>query len=78
MADLPGWTKPYRPQMTQERAKEIWSRAVSLYPEWSEGVGKVMTPEEYEDIKAYWKTLPGSSCFMDAFFRVLNDHVGVP
>lgn len=52
--------------ITKERAEQIWS---DRDREWSL---PTMTPEEVRYVANIWETMPGNTCFMDAFFRVLS------
>jgi hypothetical protein len=54
--------------LTQQRAKEAWDATEG-------GIGPrsdrlVLTEAERAYVKALWETMPGSTCFMDAFFRI--------
>jgi hypothetical protein len=56
----------------KERAEEIYA---SRSP-WQGCVTKQMTLEEEAYVMAVWDTIPsGSSCFMSAFFEILNGRV---
>lgn len=52
----------------QARAQEIWD---ARGPQWS------VHPTEGEDayVQYVWSTMPGHTCWMDAFFRILNGTV---
>lgn len=64
--------------ITQERAAEIKRKAQELAQcgPWADQLAKAMTPAEDATIRAYWKALPGSASYMDAFFDFLNGTVG--
>lgn len=56
--------------MNHERAQELWSKR-----RFAADMSEDMTPEEDQFIRSIWQTMPSSSCWMDAFFRVLNPWV---
>ena len=64
-----------------ERKREIWNKCEARAKEtakrigvssWSDQIDKVITPEERKEVKALWDTMPGTTCFADAFLRWLN------
>ena len=58
--------------MTPERAAEIIAQAHALakHGPWSDQLRNVMTVDEIAGVFAVWKTMPGSTCFMDALLRI--------
>ena len=50
-----------------ERAREIWAQRGSQHE-----VESKMTDGEKAYVKAVWDALPGESCWMTAFFLILN------
>jgi len=55
---------------SQDRAREIWAQRGM-----QNTVSHAMTGSEIAYVKAIWDTLPGNSCFMSAFFLILNGQV---
>lgn len=53
--------------LTQERAREAWEQRGL-----QNNLDGRLTPEEYAYVKRVWDTLPGTSCWMSAFFLILN------
>lgn len=49
--------------VTRERAEEIWANRGLCW-------ALTMTIHEEAYIRNLWDTMPGNTCFMDAFFRV--------
>ena len=64
--------------ITQERARQIKERAQQLSQggPWADRLTEAMTPEEDAVINAYWRALPGSASYMDAFLDFLQGTVG--
>lgn len=56
------------------RANEIFNQArnQTKHGPWSDQLDKVMSPGERAYIMAIWDTMPGNTCFVDAFLRVKN------
>jgi hypothetical protein len=51
--------------LTQERAREVWEkRAIQ------NRVDHLVTPEEDACVRRLWETMPGTTCWMDAFHRI--------
>lgn len=50
-----------------KRAREIWEKRLF----WEE-IWKHLTPGEDAYIWKIWDFLPGTACWMDAFFKILN------
>jgi hypothetical protein len=46
-----------------ERVKLIGASA------WFECASKVLTEEENQQVRVLWDTMPGNTCWMDAFFE---------
>jgi len=64
--------------VSPERAKEIMEKAKerAKYGPWSDQIDKVITPQEKAYFMAVWDSIPnGSSCFMSAFYAVLNNEI---
>lgn len=58
--------------MTAQRAQQIIDDAHArggCWP-WSDNLDHVMRPGEREEVKAVWDTMSGSSCFVDALYRI--------
>jgi hypothetical protein len=49
------------------------SKSRSKYGPWSDQLNKVMTKSEYDEVLKLWSTMPGSTCFMDAFNRLMKE-----
>jgi hypothetical protein len=68
--------------LTQQRAQEVWElRGLqNVLPYTKEGAGrfdtyihpKGLTAAEADYVKRLWDTMPGYTCWMDAFYRVLH------
>lgn len=61
--------------MNRERAREIIQAAydqATIGP-WSDQLDKVMTKKERAEVKAFWDTLPGHTCFVDAIFCMARE-----
>lgn len=60
--------------MNQQRAREVFkqARVEAKVGPWSDQLRKVMTPEEVQHVNRVWAGMPGSTSFVDAFFRVLS------
>lgn len=56
----------------QERAETIFQlcRAAARSTPWVEQLDKQMTDGEIAYVKALWDTMPGYTCFCDAFHRI--------
>ena len=64
--------------ITRERAEEIKRKAIelTLCGPWVDKLEEAMTPEEDSEIRAYWRVLPGSASYFDAFADFLSGTVG--
>ena len=53
--------------MKPERATEIIAKAkeAATIGPWSDQIQRFMTPDERRALVAVWKTMPGSTCFVD-------------
>ena len=54
------------------RAHEIYAAAKRVMP-WVDGLRHAMTPGETEYVMEVWRGMPGDTCFVDAFFRILHN-----
>jgi hypothetical protein len=60
-------TKVAPTQFGVDRAKAIWAARG-----WCNDVSRAYTPGEDAYVKQVWDTLPGNTCWMSAFFLILN------
>lgn len=65
-----GWDKARRVKLFWECRQDQEERVklVGFAGLW-DGVKKFLTPQEEKEIAALWQTMPGTTCWMDAFFR---------
>lgn len=64
--------------MTSQRAKEIYDQHVaSGSMDFTRSpIDRFLTNGERQEVMDKWKTMPGSSCFLDAFFSFMEiDHL---
>jgi hypothetical protein len=54
----------------QKRAQEIWAQRGLCY-----SLDGVITEGESAYVSALWDTMPGYTCWMSAFFEILNGRV---
>jgi len=60
--------------MNQQRAVEIFEacKRKAIHGPWSDQLDKCMTPQERESVINVWDTMPGYTCFADAFMRIVK------
>lgn len=56
--------------MNKQTAIEVWNNRGL-----QNDITSVVTPEQDAYIRAVWATMPGTTCYMDAFFEILNDRI---
>jgi hypothetical protein len=66
---VPTRTEAVPTPFNQERAEEIFQLARQKAP-WAENLDNNMTDGEIAYVKALWDTMPGNTCFWDAFNRI--------
>lgn len=59
--------------MTANRAKEIW--AAKSHKPYMTDIRHLMTQDEHSFVMSIWQSMPGWTCYMDAFFSILNDRL---
>lgn len=57
--------------ISPERAREIWDAAHGEMF-WYENIDKHMTAPERAYVMAVWRKMPGHTCWVDAFLRILH------
>jgi hypothetical protein len=65
--------KPAPTPFGVERAKEIWAARGMC-----NDISRVVTPGEDAYVKLVWDTLDGASCWMSAFYLILNGKDPLP
>ena len=55
--------------LTKDRAQEIWEHRPQF---WGDTIGRMLSPMEKLTVADTWKTMPGYTCWANAFFRVLR------
>lgn len=60
--------------MTTQRAKEVYDKHCNSSPSpfTRSAIDKFLTNDERGEVMAKWKTMPGHSCFNDAFFSFME------
>lgn len=61
--------------MKTERASEIIAKAkeAATIGPWSDQIQRFMTPDERRDLVKVWKTMPGTTCFVDVLEKIAKE-----
>ncbi len=62
--------------MEQDRARDVYlsCRLMAACGPWSDYLDLLLTRDERAFVDRLWGTMPGSTCFVDAFLRVVQGH----
>ncbi len=63
---------PERAQEIIKQAKEISNSFGYLNP-WSDQLDQVLKPGERLEVIKVWNTMPGTSCFVDALYKIARN-----
>lgn len=60
--------------MKQQRAQEIFAHCQQMAKgcPWSDFLDRQLSKKERRYISGLWRTMPGHTCFADAFLRIVN------
>jgi hypothetical protein len=62
--------------MNAERATEIinQARARATVGPWSDQLRRIITREEFREVLAVWRQMPGTTCIVDALHKIAKGH----